>query len=226
MTTFRIIHYERRRIAGRWPAAAFSLVEVLTALAITSALSIMLLQALAALRNIDSQQANARRVAETRLVFERLISEIEQLFNASATFEHQSLTGTPQLNNGFRHDKLEMIGHGATQRSAPQKLTFFLTPVGRGGLSNLVIRNSLLGVDPDVPDTTVLERIQELRIDYLDVNGWHDRWDGAATRDSPMAVRIAVTFAAGITAGTKNESDDAAVAHTLIGYAVPLIGTR
>jgi prepilin-type N-terminal cleavage/methylation domain-containing protein len=223
-------------------AAGFTLVEVLTALAITAGISLLCLQGFRLLDRIQARRAEQQIRLQARLILDRLVTELEQVPAPRPGAPELHLRGSAGQVGEQRRDTLELVALPGPGERTWGATRLRVAPGPAGEPSALEIAREVHGpadapAEEPAPWEPLLEDVLALRIEYRDAQGWSDSWDSRERGRLPEAVRLELTIALPPDTRDRSAQDRSRSAQrstgdqekpslTLVRYAVPLSGGR
>jgi len=191
-------------ISRRQPGA-FTLLEIMLAVAIISMVALALYQFVSATILAASLADTAGSLQTELSGFSRVVQSQAINLPTKLPAGAQLLTGKSSRRNGRAFDTLTWVtppGNGVFARRADGLLfaTLELVPAKEG--AHLVLSRALMQADPNVPpkplpDVPLLSNLAGMEISYYDarINSWVSDWNDATTL--PDLIRFRFQFATG-----------------------------
>ena len=185
---------------ARRAQSAFTLVELLIALAIMALLALLGYRALASLAESEAQlSAEAQRWRALDLLFTRIEGDVRQAVPRAVRTGVRSEPAWIGLVDGAGNSELRFSRAGTDfadePGSAGQRLGYRLRD-GRVEVLYWPHYDQPVGVAPAV--YPLVDGVAQLRIAYLDDrDSWRNRWPSLADAAIPRAVRVEVVLASG-----------------------------
>jgi general secretion pathway protein J len=175
----------------------FTLVELLIALSIVGALLAIAFGGLrVAVRAWAQGEDRAEAHQHVRSVALTLARAVSGTYPYRAS---RGLAPEPVVLFAGSERKVEFVTQSAPfPASIPIAFTAVVFSVDEGGEPGLVVRQRALPNRDPFEDAPIVYRdpsVTALKLAYLDEGGWKDSWDGAESKETPRAVRIAVATA-------------------------------
>jgi general secretion pathway protein J len=190
------------KLRARRDQSAFTLVELLIALAIMALLALLGYRALASLADSEARlSAEAQRWRALDMLFTRLEGDVRQAVPRAVRAGVRSEPAWIGVIDGAGNGELRFSRAGSDfaiePGSAGQRLGYRLRD-GRIEVLYWPHYDQPVGVAPTI--FPLVDGVTQLRVAYLDDrDSWRDRWPSLADAPIPRALRVEVALASGET---------------------------